>query len=118
MYKFKVGVDGRTAYERITKHRCKHFIVGFGEQVHFKTETIKTKRHKVDTEFAVGIFVGYVWNTTEYIVINELGAFRCRTIRRMTEENAYDPECVAKVQIRYGSYIADGLKSISKCAYG
>ena len=29
---FRVGQDGRTAYERITEHRCRHFAIGFGEQ--------------------------------------------------------------------------------------
>ena len=28
--KFRVGKDGRTAYERITEHKCKHFVIGFG----------------------------------------------------------------------------------------
>ena len=33
--KFRVGADGRTAYERITSHKCKSFVVGFGETVDY-----------------------------------------------------------------------------------
>ena len=31
MSKFKVGSDGKTAYEKRTAHKCKHFILGFGD---------------------------------------------------------------------------------------
>ena len=79
--------------------------------MHFKLEPNKNNRHKADTEFMVGTFVGYVWNTTEYIVVNIDGAFRCRTIRRMIDDQAYDPECVNNVKIRYDDFISDGLKS-------
>ena len=45
MNKFKVGADGRTAYERITEHKCKHVIIGFAEAVDFILETDKGNRH-------------------------------------------------------------------------
>ena len=33
MKKYKVGSDGRTAYERITGHKCRHQVIGFVESV-------------------------------------------------------------------------------------
>ena len=30
---FKVGANGLTCYERITKHKCRHEVFGFGESV-------------------------------------------------------------------------------------
>ena len=39
--KFRAGSDGRTAYERITSHKCWLLIVGFGETVDFIMETDK-----------------------------------------------------------------------------
>ena len=54
--KFRVGSDGRTAYERITSHACKVAQIGFAEVVDFKLETEKNNRHKADSEFNVGIF--------------------------------------------------------------
>ena len=53
--KFRVGKDGRTAYERITSHKCKAAQVGFGEIVHFKRETEKNNRHKAASESHVGV---------------------------------------------------------------
>ena len=37
--KFRVGADGRTAYERITAHKFKGFDVGFGKVVDYSFET-------------------------------------------------------------------------------
>ena len=42
MNKFRVGSDGRTAYERITEHKFKGNAVGFGELVDFILETNKS----------------------------------------------------------------------------
>ena len=55
---FKVGVDGRTAYERITAHKCKAAQIGFGEVVDFKVEIEKNNRLKADSEFSEGDFLG------------------------------------------------------------
>ena len=49
MSKFVVGEDGRTGYERLTRHRCNHFIIGFGETVYFKLEPEKNNRYKADS---------------------------------------------------------------------
>ena len=50
----------------------KHFEIVVGETVHFQLEIEKTKRFKADSEFDTGMFLGYVWNTTEYIVGNKV----------------------------------------------
>ena len=68
MNKFKVGSDGRTLYERITGHKCKHIAIGFAENVGFMLQVDKSHRHKADSEFMTGVFLGYVWRSTEYIV--------------------------------------------------
>ena len=65
---FRVGTYGRTAYERITSHKCKVAQVGFGEIVDIKLETDKNNRHKADSDFHVGVFLGYAWRSTEYVV--------------------------------------------------
>ena len=33
MNKYKIGADARTAYERITGHTCRRFVLGFAETV-------------------------------------------------------------------------------------
>ena len=65
---FKVGADGRTPYERITGHKCRHIAIGFAEQVDFMLEGDKNKQHKADGKLMTGVFLGYIWRSTEYIV--------------------------------------------------
>lgn len=59
--KFKVGYDGLTAYERITKHKCGHENFGFGESVIWQMTPDKTDRNKLDSNFRDGVFLGVVW---------------------------------------------------------
>ena len=49
--KFRVRESGRTSYELMTGHRCKHVIVGFGEKVFFQ----HTKSNKDEYRKEVGV---------------------------------------------------------------
>ena len=109
--KFLVGKNGRTAYEDITGHRCKHFVIGFAETVHFKLETKKANRQKADSDWDTGIFLGYVWESTEYLVGTKEAIFKCRTIRRVPDEQAYDVNVVDVISIPYNEFISHGAKS-------
>ena len=55
MNNFRVGPDGRTAYEKITGHKCRSMIIGFGESVDYILETDKGARHKADSRVHQGI---------------------------------------------------------------
>ena len=57
--KFRIGSDGRTAYEKITEHKFKSNIVGFGELVDLILETNKGDMHKAHSRMQQGIFLGY-----------------------------------------------------------
>ena len=109
--KYKVGADGRTAYERITGHKCKHFVVGFAETVDYILETEKGNQIKADSRVGTGVFLGYVWRTTEYLIGNENGIFRCRTIKRKAEEVSYDANCFEFLKVSYDEYIMKGAKT-------
>ena len=80
--KYKIGTDGLTAYERITGHKCRHFVIGFAETVDYILETDKNKQYKADSRVGTGVFLGYVWRTTEYLIGTKDGIFRCRTVKR------------------------------------
>jgi hypothetical protein len=42
--------------------------------------------------WAQGVFLGYEWRTTDYIIGTVDGIFKCRTVRPRAEQIAYDPE--------------------------
>ena len=109
--KFKIGPDGRTAYERITEHKCRHFMIGFLEVVDFILEVNKNERHKADSHVMKGVFLGYVWRSTEYLVGTKDGIYKCRTVRRRAEDIAYDPDCADFLKVSYNEYVLDGAKT-------
>ena len=109
--KFRIGADGRTSYERITSHKSKHFIIGFGEVVDYVLETDKGNRHKADSRVGQGIFLGYIWRTTEYLIGTKDTVYQCRTVKRRADEVAYDPECVNYINIHYDEFVLKGAKS-------
>ena len=79
--------------------------IGFAESVDFMLETDKTKQHKADGRMMSGTFFRYIWRSTECIVGTKDAAYKCRTIRRKTEDLAYDPKCVDSIKIEYNEYI-------------
>ena len=117
MDKFRIGPDGRTAYEKITEHKCKQQMIGFAEAVDFMFENDKQHMHKADSRVMKGVLLGYVWRSTEYIVGTKDGVFRCRTVRRRAEEVAYDPECVDFLKISYNEYVLKGAKTAPLIAF-
>ena len=82
---------GRTAYERIAGHKCKHMVCGFAESIDFILEPDKSNMHKGNSRVMRGTFLGYKWRSTEYLVRNTDGIFKCRTVRRRAAEVACDP---------------------------
>ena len=111
IFRYHVNTSGRTAYELITGHRCNQPVAGFAEKIHFKFTTDKNHRQKMLTEWSTGFFVGINGKTTEYLVATEEGIFSCTTIRRLPDEEAYDPRCLDVVKVTYREYVLEGASS-------
>ena len=75
LIKYKIGVGGVTAYERITGHKCRHFVLGFAETVDYIFETDKGNQHKADSHVGTGVFLGYGWRATGYLIGTSDGVF-------------------------------------------
>ena len=86
-------------------------MAGFAEKIHSKFTTDKNHRHKMNTEWSTGFFVGINGKTTEYLAATEEGIFSCASIRRLPDDEAYDPKCVQLIKITYRDYFLEGAKS-------
>ena len=86
-------------------------MVSFGEVVLFKLATYKTRRRKLKSEWQRGIVVGMTMRTTEMLIANGGGIFKCRTIRRVPKENMADPRCVEKVMVDVATFLKTGAKT-------
>ena len=111
MNKYKIGPDGRTVYEKITGHKCRQVAIGFAEIIDYILEPFKAHMHKSDTRVMQGVFLGYEWGTTEYIIGTVDGIFKCRTARRRAEQIAYDPECMNYINVTYDDYTLEGART-------
>ena len=67
--------------------------------------------HKGYSRVKKGIFLGYIWRSTECIIGTAHGIYKCRTVRRKLEETSYDPECIDYFKIHYDDYVLTGAKS-------
>ena len=107
--KYRVNSAGRTSYESMTGHKCNHLVVGFGEKVWYKLA--KSTKHDFETDWNEGYFVGIITHTTEYLVINKAGVFKCPTIRRLPDDVAYDAAILDDVTITYAEYFKGGAST-------
>ena len=77
----------------------------------FKTAREKTRRTEMDTEWGVSFFPGTNLRTTEYLVGTNEGLISCATMRRMSDDKAYDPSCLEEVKANGREYVCDGAST-------
>ena len=86
----QVGADGRTAYERLKGKKAALPGMQFGERILWKSNVPTYKRkHKMETDWFEGIFLGLIPFTGEHMVGSPTGVFRPRTVRRVPLEQRW-----------------------------
>ena len=109
--KFKVGADGLTCYEWITKRKCRHEVFGFGESVMWQMAPDKTDRDKLDSGIRDGIFLGVVWRSRGFLIGTTDGIYKTQTVKARPVETSYDPSSIDFITTRYSSYVLEGAKT-------
>ena len=61
-------------------------LPSFGECVDYRKRT----RHKLESRWSRGVFVGVRVKTTERIVMDETGTYVAQSVRRVPEKQRYD----------------------------
>ena len=105
--KYRIQPSGRTAYEQMTGHRCKHAVVGFGEKVFFQ----HTEARKDDYRKDVGVFLGVGDRDSTYLVGTKDGVYASPQVIRMVDDDSYDVDLLRQIEVRYYDYINDGVKA-------
>ena len=94
--RYKVGADGKTAYERVKGRASKRFMVPFGECVWWMPLRPQTAQpSNLDPRVEEGCFVGLREISDEALIMTSEGLVKCRDIRRRPE-----PERWSDVLIR------------------
>ena len=110
--------NGRTAYESITGHRCRSPVVMFSETIMFRLAPDKSSRNKADSDWHVGIFVGIESRTSEYLVQNKDGVFKCRTIRRLSRDKAFSKDTLTMGAWGISDYVNKGARTSAEARQG
>ena len=97
--RFKLGEDGRTAYERQKGRRCCLEVVPFGELVRYKQlgETSQ-ERKSLETTWFEGVWLGHARGSSEALVGTTEGVVRAWTIRRLPEAERWGAESITEMQ--------------------
>ena len=116
--RFTVRENGRTAFENITGHKCKSPCFMFSETIMFRLAPDKTARNKAESDWHVGIFMGIDPRSSEYIVQNKDGIFKCRTARRLTRDKAFSIETMDMAKWGISEYVNKGARTSAEARIG
>ena len=105
--KFRVRDNGRTAFELMTQHRCKHLVVGFAERVHFQHTLVDKNQYKKD----VGMFLGMNDRCNSFLIGMSEGIYASPHVMKFSEDQAYDPTLIDDINVRFYDYLKGGVNA-------
>jgi hypothetical protein len=95
--RLEVGKDGKTAYERTKGKAATVLGVEFGEKLLWRKRSGQ-KMNKINSKWEYGIFVGVRPRSGELWVATQDGVYKTRSVRRMSKEDRWTPDCVSWVK--------------------
>ena len=90
--RFEVGHDGRTAHERCKGKRAKSMGIEFGEGVLWKRKPVGGALGKLSVMWKEGVYLGVKGRTGEFVVGDEKGVWKTRTLQRTPAGRRWDPK--------------------------
>ena len=96
--RYSFGHDSKTLYERLKGKNSNTFGFEFGERLLFRRVPVPSKLAQLDSNWNIGVFVGYRSTTGEYLVVTPEGAWKTRTLRRQPEEVRWRRKDVKSMQ--------------------
>ena len=88
--RFEVGHDGRTAYERCKGKAAKSVGVEFGEGVLWRRKLEGGALGKLAVLWKDGVYLGVKGKTGEFIIGDEQGVWKTRTLQRKPMDGRWD----------------------------
>jgi len=96
--RYKVGPDGRTAYERVKGRGSRRWMVPFGECVWWMPLRPQTAQpSNLDPRVEEGCFVGLRETSDEALIVTTEGLVKCRDIRRRPEPERWSDVLIKAV---------------------
>jgi len=97
--KYKVGADGRTAYERIRGKKYTGEMIEFGRRVYHMFPG-KHQGGSMRERWGTGVFLGKLWSSDEYMIFGDDGKLvKARSIKFMLDKESWDHGEIDKVSV-------------------
>ena len=98
--KFRVGGDGRTAYERIMSYACNVALIDFEKSL--TSNSRQTRMTEIDeiARSTRACYWRYDWRSTEYLVASKGVSYKCRTVRRRADDIAFNAARIVNLGAR------------------
>ena len=96
--RYLVGHEGKTAHESSRGKTSKMLGFEFRDVVHFKRIPTARRLGKLDSLWMKGVLMGFRSQSAEYMVVNEEGAFKTRTVKRMPIEERWSKEAIENMK--------------------
>jgi hypothetical protein len=97
--RFKIGDDGKTAYERQKGRKCKLEVVPFGEKVFYKKLNQTASAMKsLESTWREGVWLGHARGSSEALIGTDDGVVRAWTVKRMIEEERWSAEAIRNMK--------------------
>ena len=95
--RYRVGKDGKTAYQRLKGKAPSNTTSPLGEKVLYLPLKSAGKQNKLAPKFKYGVMVGVHPRTSEALCANSNGTFRTRTVKRLPEEERWDATAIREL---------------------
>ena len=86
-------------------------MAAFGEYVLFKLATDESDRNKFDGEWLSGYFAGVTNRSNEYIIISGDRVYKAPTLRRRTDDEAYNVKVLEEMTAPFANFLRRGAST-------
>ena len=95
---FKVGEDGKTAYQRQTGKRCITEVVPFADIVWYRElQASGDRKRSLATKWKTGVWLGHARNSAEVLVGTPDGVVRAWAVRRRPAEERWNCDIIKRM---------------------
>ena len=93
--RYRVGADGKTAYERQRGRKCKQEVVPFGEKVYYRK--LDQDGKKLESDWEQGVWLGHARVSNEVLIGTRNGVVRAWAIKRVPEEERWSADEILNI---------------------
>ena len=98
MTRFRIGEDGKSAYERTLGRPWRRPTIVFGEQVMFKPVGAKHKRGSLEQRVSMGRYIGTASRNADLMIMTSEGISRGHSVHRRPEDEKWPVEGFAELR--------------------